>query len=296
MMRRKLTAFLGVIVVVLSTFFPLPDAEAMQRCELVELRPGYPGYRGFITGVDGIGDHECLEDLEAEDPFFSKSTEDLQNLDAARTLGLRGGPEVWTWENWLMIEAERGLPPTCYYCAFSGAEQRAEPRGTDVQRDDVRLLLGEIGGYTIFENWKRNNPAAPSYTAYQLSDYELRAIATVFYGDLNAEEILEVSEEILNNFFLSEQAHRLDTRQMWDLMIERGGYFDVPGGVTQDDEFFILAIGLSAMERFIGEQNVTHLAGKLLSAEDDWRDDLADGEFDGSFTEYLRAIDAQDWY
>lgn len=81
-------------------------------CELVELYPGYPGYIGYVMSVDGVGDHACLEDLEDEDRSFDRKAEDDANLKAARSLSINGGSELWTWENWMAIEAERGMVPT----------------------------------------------------------------------------------------------------------------------------------------------------------------------------------------
>lgn len=87
-------------------------------CTLVELAPGYPGYRGFVTGLFGPGEATCLEELQRRNPWFDRGQQDAENLAAAARLGLAGDPSHWVWENWLAIEAKRGLPLTCYIDAY----------------------------------------------------------------------------------------------------------------------------------------------------------------------------------
>ena len=68
-----------------------------------------PDYRGDVTGLDGIGDHAFLEDILASNPGFDPPLEDPLNTEAARRLELAGAIIEWTWENWLGVEAERGV-------------------------------------------------------------------------------------------------------------------------------------------------------------------------------------------
>lgn len=145
-------------------------------CDPVELYPGYPGYQGYVTGVDGIGDHACLNDLKAASPSFDRSREDAANLAAADRIGLHGGPGDWTWENWMAIEGERGLPPTCYFCAFAGADTRPEPMGTSVDPDDPRLVLGTYGTTVAVNRYvtEYHNPSLTNLIPY---DHVLRAMA-----------------------------------------------------------------------------------------------------------------------
>ncbi|HEV2123033.1 MAG TPA: hypothetical protein VGW38_09700, partial [Chloroflexota bacterium] len=63
-------------------------------CTMVELQPGYPGYRGNVTGVmpheGGTADYDCLETLEQLDPLFNRERQDRLNEMAATALGIEG--------------------------------------------------------------------------------------------------------------------------------------------------------------------------------------------------------------
>lgn len=112
----------------------------------MELSPGYPGYQGYVTGVDGPGDHACLEVLQLTAPSFDRDREDGENTTAAQRLGLSGAPDNWTWENRMAVEAERGLEPTCYSGAILNAPTHEGSVGpSSVAPDDPRLLLGGFG-------------------------------------------------------------------------------------------------------------------------------------------------------
>lgn len=290
-----LLSLFAVMLMLPATLWP--SSLAAQQCELVELRPGYPGYQGFITGVLGIGDHVCLEDLEEQNPGFSKDREDQENAEAASTIGLRGDPEVWTWENWLEIEAERGLTPHCYTCA-SGARGRVDPVGTGIGYDDPRLILGMgyLGTDNIHRAWERENGFS-TWAFRRITDFELMIIVRTFNGPLNVEEVIENAKEFLTRFYDSSGGmQRVNTQSAWDRMVERGGYFNVPGSAATNDQIAIMFMGVLGLEQFMGYQNADYLRTKLTSAMDDWLRERSTGKYQGSFATYLQDIDAEDWY
>ena len=110
------------------------------QCSEVEVFPGYPGFRGYVTGVDGFGDVACLAELEASDSGFDRDDVNRLNQAAASRLGIAGQPTDWTWENWMAIEAERGLAQTCYSCAIEDGAVRGEPSQSIIPPNDPRLL------------------------------------------------------------------------------------------------------------------------------------------------------------
>src|SRR5690242_4498357 len=65
---------------VASAITPTPPPPTATGCTLVELQPGYPGYRGFVTGLAGRGEAACLEDLTRLDPRFDRAREDTENV------------------------------------------------------------------------------------------------------------------------------------------------------------------------------------------------------------------------
>jgi hypothetical protein len=125
------------------------SSQSSSGCTLVELYPGYPGYRGVVTGMlpnwGGLGDWACLQTLESQNPAFDIEAVDAANIAAARRLGIEGQPEDWVWENWMQIEAVRGLPTQCYSCVLMSTG--IVPLNTSVQPDpnDPRIQAGYSG-------------------------------------------------------------------------------------------------------------------------------------------------------
>ncbi len=214
-------------------------------CKLVELYPGYPGYKGYVTGVDGIGDHACLQDLEASSSSFDRADEDAANVEAAGRIGLNGGPEDWTWENWMAIEGERGLPPTCYSCAFAGAAARSEPMGTSVDPDDPRLVLGTFGTTVAVNRYvtEYHNPSLTNLIPY---DHVLRAMAYLVAPSgrhLNAPELVSMADALVESL----RNTYYDPDQFWDRIVEQGGYVPTPETAAPEDQVFMIIIGAAAM-------------------------------------------------
>ena len=216
-------------------------------CELVELYPRYPGYQGYVTGLDGVGDHACLDDLEAQNAVFSRRDEDAANLAAGRRLGLEGPVTTWTWENWLAVEAERGMTPTCYYCALANANQRPEPVGTPVQYDDPRLLLGRIGEWNVLNRYTaerglnyRNVPG--------VTDYQLRAISGLANPGrhLSATQLLATYDSTLD--FLFGPGGFLNPDPLLPTLYDQGGYFPLPANASPADQEFALMLGVYGLE------------------------------------------------
>ena len=198
------------------------------QCEPVELHPGYPGYRGYVTGLDGVGDHACVEQLLAADPGFHRATQDSLNLGSAARLGLAGLPDEWTWENWLSIEAERGLPPTCYACAIAAAATRPEPVGTPLAPDDPRLLIGGYGtdwafGAVLARRFGASSPAFGAVRQLVPFDHTARAIIGMANPHLhvNARQMLAAYEDLTET--LTTPGVRLDTAFLLDTLLAQGG-------------------------------------------------------------------------
>jgi len=242
-------------------------------CDLVELYPGYPTYRGYVTGVDGVGDFACLQDLEVASPSFDRVHEDAANLAAARRLGLAGGPELWTWENWMAVEAERGLPPTCYSCAVLQAANRPEPTGTPVAWDDPRLLIGTYGS-TTFVRLRAMNGMANSGR------------------HLNAEQHREAYDPWVDA--LSAKGSYVNVGLLWDGLVAQGGYAPTPADAHPDDQVFMVAAGLDALSDFLTPTSRTMTRARLQNEIVEWQaDGLSGGSL--SFAEFLRQRGAGNW-
>lgn len=217
----------------------LPGARpASQLCTLVELRPGYPGYRGFVTGLYGAGEVACLEELTTLYPWFDQATEDAENAAAAARLGLAGDPSVWVWENWLAIEAERGLAPACYLAAF----QQMTAGGftpAPIGEGDSRLLIGAIGGQEFV--WRVAGQAGGRFA----DDYLLRAVGWAYSGLVHP-----TAWDILAGAEAAVQAMTTPGGGM-PYIIERvrlqGGYAPVPASACPEDQIFLAAVTMQTL-------------------------------------------------
>lgn len=211
-----------------------------RSCTLVELYPGYPGYRGNVTGVmphwGGIGDYACLQELEASDRHFDKDEVDRANKRAARSLGINGTFEDWTWENWMLIEAARGLPASCYTCLMR--DTSTAPINPDVrpESDDPRLLLGFPFERVAIDRITEDLFGQPSAnSAFYVDDYVLRAEAYFLLGaTANAPELLgAMTDRIYDASQPGGWYYTYDDTV--DVILDRGGYTWITGDMNPSD-------------------------------------------------------------
>lgn len=248
----------------------------------MELYPGYPGYRGYIAGVKGPGETACLQDLFMQDPSFDRAAEDAANLDAARAIGLNGSPVDWTWENWMAIEGERGLPPTCYSCLILEEGNGPDRQTLTSDPDDPRLLLGGPGTTGALLKAAAQAGIGPTEAAFFRDllggDIGLRAyIGLSWPGNHNAPEMLAAYTEF---FRLWQQAPPRGTQlrpasDFWGNMLDQGGYAPTPATAYLDDQLYMVrtsvAVMCSTMTRAGGTQDYCptwygRLEGSFLSA------------------------------
>lgn len=227
-----------------------PDASGSSKpqeadCTLVELRPGYPGYRGFVTGLYGAGEATCLEDLRQLYPWFDQDKEDAENFAAAARLDLAGVPSTWVWENWLAIEETRGFPLTCYLSAYQLIVQGEPFTRASVAENDVRLLVGNIDSRELLGRVAATaNVPLWSLENVFPTDYHLRAMAWATSGkrQINAEELLMAFDSIALMFNTPGQGGPVIS----SLVQTQGGYVPVPGRACPDDQVFLARITISA--------------------------------------------------
>ena len=248
-------------------------------CDLVDLYPGYPGCRGYVTGVDGVGDHACLNELKEQDGTFDQREVDLANLAAARLLHLAGGPDLWTWENWMAVEAKRGLVPTCYTCLFDANNVRSEPRDHNVLPNDPRILLG-----APFNPYDGSlNPLYTSRIAASLAQYPRY---------LNAAELLVV---ISQNSISAVSGPYVDPYIGWCNALAQGGYAPTPINAALNDQEFLLGapfslIHVPGLSRFGGVSVTSGFEGDVR----DWDLDTVQGRTAQSLAEFLRSSSSED--
>jgi hypothetical protein len=218
-------------------------ASAQAMCTLVELYPGYPGYRGMITGLKGVGDFQCLETLKAQDPTFDRSEEDAKNRSAAQSLGIRGTFNDWTWENWMGIEVSRGLIPQCYACLL--LDPSAYPLSSDarVAPDDPRLLIGMTVGagierYILDELGIRPTGASKEGIYWRVG-------AAFAYPDftLNAPETLDGIRFLVGEWYGYDmdgdgQFSTLTINKAQETFLLRGGYATMTGEESYEDQVY----------------------------------------------------------
>lgn len=245
-------------------------------CTLVELYPGYPGYRGNITGVmphwGGIGDYACLEQLEEFDSIFDREDEDRANQRAARSLGIRGSFEDWTWENWMLIEVERGFHASCYTCLMTNTSE--SPLNLDVRPaiDDPRILTGFIGQRVAVDSISTELFGwIPPSSSIHVDDYILRAESYFQLGaTANAPELLEGMIDFV--YSASQPGQGIYTYQdCVKIIFERGGYARVNGNMSPSDQQFVAFYALYVSTIGMPTTMSDPLIEKFLSVLDGWR-------------------------
>lgn len=260
-------------------------------CTLVELRPGYPGYRGFVTGLYGAGETACLEDLVRLYPWFDHLHEDRENRQAARRLGLAGPPEVWVWESWLGIEAERGLVPACYLDAYRRLAAGEPHQQVDVAPNDPRLLVGTIGS----REWVFRAAAANGLTLGMVgglfpTDYALRAVvwARMHRTHANAWQLQRAAESMFHQFTIPLTIPGRSVPVVAPLARAQGGYVPVPPSACPEDQIFISTATMATMSLVDSGPGGSAMFHQFESVSMDWLVARARGST-ASLREYLIA-------
>jgi hypothetical protein len=236
-------SILLILVLVAAFPFAQPAAHAaQQRCTLVELNPGYPGYRGMITGLKGIGDFQCLQQLERQDPTFDRTAEDTANRRAAVALEIRGGPSDWTWENWMEIEIERGMVPQCYACLLVDPSIYPLSNGAQVPSDDPRLITGMLEGYGL-ETYILNQLGGRSTSSREGIYWRVGAAFAYLDYTLNAPETVDALKFLIGewNGIDVDGDGRFSTLTLSKTQREflvRGGYVSMTGQESYNDQLF----------------------------------------------------------
>lgn len=239
----KCSIFRAVLALVTLTvaFLPATPLSALaQSCTLVELNPGYPGYRGMITGLKGVGDHQCKESLKRMDPEFDIEEQNRQNLSAARRLGISGSSMDWTWENWMTIEVERGLVPQCYACLIFDPGAYPATNGATVNRSDPRLIIGMLSGDFL----ERHVLGGGNITGAREGVF-WRVQAAFLYPDdnLNAQETLDAATWLIEQWRTA-GGRTLRTSSAWEEFERKGGYVNLTGKEHPQDQYFQAAAAI----------------------------------------------------
>lgn len=232
--RRAVAAAVGMLA--MST----ARADA-QKCTRVEVFPGYPMYRGYITGVNGAGDIVCAEELAAAG--FSRSDMIATLADAGASLGISGYLSDWTWENWMAVEAASGLPVTCFPCLMPPNQLPREPVNPLIHVYDPRLAFGEpddtakvlaiAADHGIdLAAMKRRFP----------SNQHLRAFAQLAVdgqGYLNAPELAAVYD-LIGEILASGSQTLPGYDELWPIALARGGYAPTPASAPIDVQRYMM--------------------------------------------------------
>jgi len=176
---------------------------------------------------------------------------DAANLTAAQAIGLTGTPKVWTWENWMAIEAERGLLPTCYSCLFQDVDPSPVRERAAWDPSDPRL---QMGGYGASEALTRAaataglelNMAAFFKEAFG-ADHALRAfVGETWPGHHTAPEMIGAYDALFAQY-AEPDVDFFDPGQMWQTMLTQGGYAPTPPTAHIEDQLYMIRTGVEGM-------------------------------------------------
>ncbi len=289
--------FYYVAVLTQSTtgFGDRPESAEVE-CTLVELRPGYPGYRGYVTGIAGAGEAACVEQLEADFPLFSSSEEDRLNLEAANRLGVQGTMDEWVWETWMAIAAERGLFPVCYVCIWTGNDYGPPPTvRISVSPDDPRLQLADVGLHSFVQRYAAGMNIVPqiSLIPWLLNDDELRMVAALL-TDVDyptASQLVTTAYQWLDRNFTSSN---VDFPYLLTRKLNRGGYYPAAIGMEYADQFYLVDY-LHTMDYWkrtglMLEGYYSAMLATVNNRESQYLLEVSNG-FSGSYGEYVRLME-----
>jgi hypothetical protein len=252
-------------------------------CTLAELYPGYPGYRGFVTGLSGSGEVACVEQLQQGFPWFDRDREDQENVAAAVRLGLAGGPKDWVWENWLSIEAERGLPITCYTCAQEQIAAGEQYRAGPADPNDIRLLVGSFNSNELlFRVAGRNGIEMWAIDSFVTTDYQLRAVAWTAYPgrQLNAWDLQTVYDYFVAAIMGPVGESAPFSYPFW-IALGQGGYAPTPSHAAHEDQVFLVTTAMEAQALTSGERMGNALRVRVDALVRQWASERAQGSTQG---------------
>jgi hypothetical protein len=237
---------------------------------VVELYPGYPGYRGVVPGLVGKGDTAFMSELLTWDPTFSREREDEANREVARRLGIAGDIPDWTWEIWMAIGAERGYGSICYACMWTGQElvtpvgppmanaADLDPR-RELTRFDSDLFVRTVA---LGEGWG----AIPR----RYVDASLRIIVSLRHGGYpTASELLASAR----TYLASEEPYN----ELWYLQqaVCQHGHVPVPAAASIDDQILLTYLSVATIAAYetastIGDSMLSSFAMALQLWQDEF--------------------------
>jgi hypothetical protein len=212
-----------------------------------------------VAGIDGPGEVACLADLIASNPAFDRAAEDAANLAAAGTIGLAGSPSDWTWENWMAIEAERGLPATCYSCLFRDLGPSPQRQSAAWDLADPRLRMGGYGTSEAITQAAAAAGLGPNASAFFQEkfdpidddnlgpDHVLRAVVGLTWpGHHKAAEMTDAYDQ-LSALLAAPGTAFFDPALMWDTVLAQGGYAPTPPTARVEDQMYMIRTSAEAM-------------------------------------------------
>lgn len=220
----------------------------------------------------GTGDYLCLQELEELDTRFDREDEDRANRRAARSIGINGSFEDWTWENWMLIEVERGLPASCYSCLMF--DSTIEPYSPDIRPDpdDPRILLGFLEDRFAINHISQEIFGQVPPTNYGFpDDYLLRAETYLRLGPAtNAPELLAGMANTLFEFHQPGSGYYTYS-DVADIILERGGYMPTSEGMAPSDQELIALYTFSILGKTTIPEIWDMQYSRFITALDEWR-------------------------
>lgn len=252
-MRR---ALLALVVLLTCLSLPAPANAGQSGCELVELYPGYPSYRGLVAGLLGPGEVACLEDQQLLDPTFDRAAEDAANRAIAKEFGVVAAFVDWPWELWMLVGAERGYGYMCYSCTLISGY----PAGARLESlngpNDPRLLLNPVGeGFSFALSIELDDGSHPNMAmmASWMHDSWVRVLAFLASPQNlpTVQMIMRNAERVVKSYWCTPGPGCGASILTVCGVAERGGYVPSIPSLHPNDQLYILVAGMLASAYYL---------------------------------------------
>jgi hypothetical protein len=202
----------------------------------------------------------------------------------------------------MAIEAERGLPATCYSCLFRDPDTQRGGQRAESDLTDPRLQMGGYGTSEAIDDAAASagmEPGGMESAFFQQKfdpndedrlgpDHVLRAFVGLnLPGHHTAPEMIAAYGELFA-LLGAEGTTFFDPRLMWETVLAQGGYAPTPPAARMEDQLYMVRTSIEAM-------CYTMSTEECNSTVDLWYDRIIEPGYLSAVATSGRDISLRDW-